>query len=126
MLACSCSYLLWRYLYRCDQIADCSDKSDERDCQLVVLGPGYNMKIPPISFSSLDKRNVERVGVNVSLTLLRIVNIDEGGETIDFQFGIELGWFENRAKYQNLKDKKEMNIIPENVVSYIWLPSAQS
>ena len=84
------------------------------------------MKIPPTSFSNLDKRNVERVGVNVSLTLLRIVNIDEGGETIDFQFGIELGWFENRAKYQNLKDKKEMNIIPENFVSYIWLPSAQS
>ena len=35
--------------YRCDQIIDCRDKSDEKECRLLVLEDGYNKMIPPFT-----------------------------------------------------------------------------
>ena len=32
---------------RCDQFSDCRDETDEKDCDLLMLREGYNMKIPP-------------------------------------------------------------------------------
>ena len=32
---------------RCDQIINCRDESDERDCRLLYLNNGYNKDISP-------------------------------------------------------------------------------
>ena len=32
---------------RCDQLPHCRDKSDERNCEILVLEEGYNMNVPP-------------------------------------------------------------------------------
>ena len=37
---------------RCDQIVNCRDKSDEMDCQLLVLDHWYNKKIAPFTLVS--------------------------------------------------------------------------
>ena len=34
---------------RCDQIVDCRDETDEKDCRLLVLKNGYNKAIPPFT-----------------------------------------------------------------------------
>ena len=34
---------------RCNQLPDCRDESDERNCKLLVLKDGYNRKVPPIA-----------------------------------------------------------------------------
>ena len=36
---------------RCNQLANCRDKSDERGCQLLVLEQGYNLKVFIIIFT---------------------------------------------------------------------------
>ena len=34
---------------RCDQIADCNDKSDEKGCKMLVTEKGYNKRVPPFT-----------------------------------------------------------------------------
>ena len=34
---------------RCDQVPDCRDQSDEKNCQLVILNDDYDKNFPPIA-----------------------------------------------------------------------------
>ena len=100
---------------RCNQLTDCRDKSDERNCQILVLEEGYNMKVPPIE--SIDPANVL-----ISMDLLKLVDIDEGNYAIEIQFEITLKWKENRATYQNLMTKESLNALSQEDYEKLWLP----
>ena len=105
---------------RCNQLAECPDKSDEKGCDLVVLEESYNKNIPPISSSTEGK--VLKVNVSVSIDLLSIVRINQESHSIEFQFRIWLEWKENRVTYHNLKEMKSLNILMQDDVQRIWLP----
>ena len=49
---------------------DCRDESDEKDCQILVLKEGYNMRVPPI-------KSGDATNVSVSINILKLVDIDE-------------------------------------------------
>ena len=102
---------------RCDQLPDCRDKSDERNCQVLVLEEGYNKKVPPVS-----SRPVRPVKVFVSVNLLKLVDIDEDDYSIEIQFEITMKWFENRAMYFNLKNEEGLNALSEEDYKKLWLP----
>ena len=108
---------------RCDQIANCKDRSDEKGCQLVVLNEGYNKEVPPfISFNMTNGRIIP-VEVNVSITLFNVMSIDELDNTIDFKFEIELEWFDHRHTYNNLNGNRLfLNTLNETDLRRIWLP----
>ena len=72
---------------RCDQIPQCKDKSDEKDCQVVSIDENYNKKIPPFLKSSKAK-------VNVSMVFLSINDISEISLTLDIKYTISLDWYE--------------------------------
>ena len=102
---------------RCNQLPDCRDKSDERNCQILVLEDGYNKRVPAIDTK-------ERfVNVSVSIDLLKLVDIDEEDYSIEIQFEIKIKWKENRAVYHNLKNKDSLNALPRNDFFMLWLPS---
>ena len=73
---------------RCNQIANCRDKSDEVDCKLLLLENNYNKKIPPIVSTGGDEFNPTHVAISISL--LKIVSLEEVLHKIDFQFQINL------------------------------------
>ena len=104
---------------RCDQLPDCRDKSDENDCNILVLETSYNKNVPPIR-SVKGKKNM--ANVSVSIDLLKLVDIDEEDYSIEIQFSITLTWLENRATYQNLKYDKSLNALNEKDVEKLWLP----
>ena len=79
-------------------------------------GPRGPKNIPPVS---LEK---EMVDVSVSIDILKLVDIDEEDYSIEMQFSITLGWFENRAKYQNLKKKRSLNVLTQEDIELLWLP----
>ena len=100
---------------RCNQLPDCRDKSDEKNCQILVLEEGYNIKVPPIQSDN-------PVNVSVSINLLKLVDIDEDDYSIEIQFEITMKWTENRATYHNLKNKDSLNALPKTDYERLWLP----
>ena len=107
----------------CDQLPNCKDKSDEFKCNILVLEAGYNKRVPPVMSEMKNMtRTVVAVPVQVSLTLFKVVDIEEENHAIEFQFEITLEWKENRATYQNLKDKTPLNALAESDVKQIWTP----
>ena len=64
----------------------------------------------------------ELVGVFVSIHLMKIVDIDEDDYSIGFQFKISLKWKENRATYQNLKERESLNALEQKDIENLWLP----
>ena len=107
---------------RCDQIPDCRDKSDERGCKMLVTEEGYNKEIPPFTVRPTD-RSIIPVQLNVSIDLLKIVDIEETDHRMDFQFKITLEWKENnRVHYHNLKQTASLNALSKDEIQSIWLP----
>ena len=98
---------------RCDQIIHCKDDSDEENCYLLVFKKeeSYNKKVAPFSLDT--EKNIIPVEVNVSTTLMNVLDISERAHTIDLKIGITLKWYENRVLYYNLKTKEALNILSD-------------
>ena len=105
---------------RCDQLPDCRDKSDEVGCQLIVLENNYNKYIPPIRKAASGV--VIPANVSISITLMKVVEIEEVDHSIHLQFQISLQWKENRLTYQNLKTETSLNALTDGDIRTIWLP----
>ena len=100
---------------RCDQVPDCRDKSDEVGCQLIIFEENYNKNIPPFN-------RTDPAIVNISITLMKVVEIEETDHSIHLQFQISMQWRENRVKYQNLKKKTALNALTDDYIRQLWLP----
>ena len=105
---------------RCNQIPNCRDKSDEEDCQLLFLERNYNKKVPPIVPTGGDDFQQAKVGISISL--LKIVSMEEVQHKIDLQFEITLEWKEIRATYHNLKEETSLNALTDKEIESLWLP----
>ena len=101
---------------RCNQLPDCRDEADEKNCKILVLKDGYNMEVPPIDSSDPD------VDVSVSIDLLRLVDINEEDYSIEIQFEISIEWKEKRAIFHNLKRRDSLNALPRKDIEMLWLP----
>ena len=78
------------------------------------------MKIPPIVPTGGNDFNPTKV--DISISLLKIVSMEEVQHKIEFQFEIVLEWKENRATYLNLKKKTSLNALTDEDISALWLP----
>ena len=99
---------------------NCRDESDEKGCKVIVLKDGYNKNIPPIGRTK-DGRSIA-ANVTISITLMKVVEIEERDHSIHLQFEINMQWRENRVKYQNLKIKTSLNALTKNEIKMMWLP----
>ena len=105
---------------RCDQVPNCRDDSDEKGCNILVLKEGYNKRVPPVGKNEKDE--LTPVPVNVSLTLLKVVDIKEEDYSIELQIQITLQWKEIRAAYHNLKPETYLNALSLEEIDRLWLP----
>ena len=95
-------------------------KSDERGCAIIIFEDGYNKNIPPIVRA--QSGGAIPANVSISITLMKVVEIEEVDHSIHLQFQISLGWKENRVTYKNLKDKTSLNALTDYDISKLWLP----
>ena len=104
----------------CNNFPDCSDRSDERDCS-VILFPDYtyNKDYPPVEFRNGEKQSLQ---LYANLTVLNIFEINEADSSFDFYFMILVQWFDKNLKFEYLKNGKQGNSIPERIQSELWLP----
>ena len=107
---------------RCNQMPECKDTSDELDCRILKLTAGYNKRVPPVGTTGREVRKLKPVDVNVSITLYKVVAIEEEDHSIELQFQIGLEWKENRATYYNLKQESYLNALSQDEIDTLWLP----
>ena len=105
---------------RCDQMTNCRDESDEKGCQVIILKDGYNKKIPPTRKTKNESVIPAKVGI--SITLMKVVEIEEVDHSIHLQFQISLSWREIRVEYHNLKKQTFLNALTEEDIEGIWRP----
>ena len=82
------------------------------------MAKGYNKVVPPYT---KDQR-INPADIGVSITLFKIVSINEREGTIDLQFGIALTWKDQRITFNNLKRNSTLNALSEYDMNSIWLP----
>ena len=92
-----------------------------RDILVVaVFENNYNKNIPPIGKTA--KGVAIPANVSISITLMKVVEIEETDHSIHLQFQISLTWNENRVQYQNLKTETSLNSLTDNDIMTLWLP----
>ena len=62
------------------------------------------------------------VEVNITIRLLKVMDINEVDATIDLQFEIILEWVDHRLTYNNLKKKTSLNALTAVEIGSVWLP----
>ena len=79
--------------------------------------------VPPFTVTSTERKIVPVI-LNISIDLLKIVDMEETGHKIDFQFQITLEWRESkRVVYHNLKQDTSLNVLSDDDINILWLPS---
>ena len=88
---------------------------------MLTLTKGYNKFVPPFSRTKTNDK-ITPISVSVSLRLLKVMDINEDENTINFQFEIILEWKDYRISYSNLKNQAFLNTLTKENVESIWLP----
>ena len=103
---------------RCDQSVDCEDFSDENNCRMIQVEENYNKEMPPFIVNKTSKK-IRPANVNISVTVVDILDIVEAKHEIELKIHLLLEWFDHRLKYLNLKHSISSNVPPEPEVSAI-------
>ena len=85
------------------------DKSDEKQCRLIIPGIGYDKsRTPP------PMPGHKNLYVNYSFNIERILYIDEEQNSITVTFNVQKDWYDNSLTFQNLKKDKDNLIFQED------------
>ena len=60
--------------------------------------------------------------INISTALLTVIEISERSHIIELKFKIDITWYENRAKYYNIKNNSALNVLSDYELKQLWLP----
>ena len=86
----------------------------------VIMDPGYKKTITPVPDDDTDGD----LCVNVSLSILDILQIDEMKETFTAKISLQREWTDRRLTYKNLKrENSNKNDLSTEEAESIWYPS---
>ena len=93
------------------------DFSDEDDFSLVVQPANY------APFTVTEEGVLVKVKVNITIDLIKILDINEVGQIFGNQFNLYMSWYDFRLKLHNMKTNINMNTLTNTEKEGIWVPS---
>ena len=102
---------------RCNLEVNCLDQSDEFECGVLLVPPGYDIRFSP---PKPDSNTPIAVTVNITIYAVREIALRENEIFIEFGYGRQ--WYDSQVRLRNLKNQTSQNII-NNLEERIWYPS---
>lgn len=100
---------------RCDGKFDCVDRSDELNCQKLIIEEGYRDTFAPQTDEGKAK-------VYIDIEIDNVLELDEVLSTMTLQFKMIVEWIDPRLAYINLKENHRKNILTSSESQGIWMP----
>lgn len=99
------------------------DSSDELGCEKVIIPQTYSKENPPRVTTTLGGSGI--VNLNVSSTVLNIIEINEIQSTFKLAFVLELNWMDKDLSYKFLNSNPQRNVINKKIKKKLWIPNVQ-
>ena len=103
---------------RCNQINECEDKSDEKNCHLVLIPDSYDKLIAPGSYGSREKT----IGIQIKVIIKSIDIIDLSRMQIGLTSLVRMKWKDDRLQFESLNPRGN-NFISDDTANKLWMPS---
>jgi hypothetical protein len=105
------------YKERCDGQYNCTDNSDEKDCNFIIRPYDYNREeiLPSWGRSTVD--------LTINLHLLEVLSVNINSGRMDLKLNITLKWYDDRFNYQFLNEDVRQNVLTSDEFSTTWKPS---
>ena len=103
---------------RCDGNMDCSDKSDEVNCQKIEIHESHLKDSPPPS-----SNGEFRLPLHTRIDIVNLLNMDEVESKLTIQIKLIVEWIDNRLEFIDLKSIQSKNFLTPNEVDSIWIPT---
>ena len=101
---------------RCDGKMDCEDRSDEAECEALVMPIGYNkFLVPPLNANS------KTLILNFTLDIQGLIEVNEMKQYVQTKISYYLTWFDSHLTYNNLKEHENNKMFP-SYHNQIWRP----
>ena len=104
---------------RCNQIEECDDGSDEKECFLVDIPSSYSKILSPGGYG---KNEDGPVSLTIKVNISSVDSVDEINMRIGITFDLQIEWSDDRLTFINM-DTKRKNKISVESSKLLWLPS---
>ena len=112
--------ILWSL--RCDNIPNCSDESDELECQILMIPGHYDETKPPTNKNMAwysGASDNQPYAINVNFIIRDIYDINEEESTLTVRYTLARSWVDPRLSFRDLHLEDNRNAIS---IQKIWHP----
>lgn len=102
---------------RCNLITDCTDASDEKNCDILKIEDDYRKEMFPRT------SNGDPLQIYIKISVLALPKVDTLDLSFTADFYLTMSWVDPRLNFYDLQEASDLNSLSDSLKSRIWSPS---